>query len=59
MEKIDEEQVERHPRQIKESGRSEAGHEVSDVVDVAKRLQAMVDLLRHFGLARAPVLDRD
>jgi 3-hydroxybutyryl-CoA dehydrogenase len=24
----------------------------------AKRLQAMVDLLRHFGLARAPVLDR-
>lgn len=24
-----------------------------------KRLQAMVDLLRHFGLARAPVLDRN
>jgi 3-hydroxybutyryl-CoA dehydrogenase len=23
-----------------------------------KRLQAMVDLLRHFGLARPPVLDR-
>ncbi|WP_407119767.1 3-hydroxybutyryl-CoA dehydrogenase [Bradyrhizobium sp. STM 3561] len=30
-------------------------------VDVyrAKRLQAMVDLLRHFGLARPPVLDRN
>ncbi|KYK48987.1 3-hydroxybutyryl-CoA dehydrogenase [Bradyrhizobium liaoningense] len=25
----------------------------------AKRLQAMVDLLRHFGLARPPVLDRN
>jgi len=25
----------------------------------AKRLQAMVDLLRHFQLARPPVLDRD
>ena len=40
MQHVDDEQVERHPRQVEEGGRSGAGDKAPDLVEVADRLHA-------------------